>query len=141
VAIQAGRIRAGAIQAGRMLAVVIQADRIRAAAGRQDLTVVVDQAPRRRKVGESRVPSAARTKGVVRRWRVIAGSQAGKARPHNPRREVVAVAVVPVVAAVAVPAAAAVVAVAAVAAVAAAAEEDKEVRTCIPTHGKTKSGC
>jgi hypothetical protein len=39
---------------------------------------------------------------------------------------VVAVAVFPVVAAVA--------------AVAAAAEEDKEVRTCIPTHGKTKSG-
>jgi len=81
-------------------------------------------------VAESRVPSEARTKGVVRRWRVTVGSQAAKARPHNPRREVVVAAVVPVVAAVAV----------AVAAVA-AAEEDKEVRTCISTHGRTKSGC
>jgi hypothetical protein len=121
VVIQAGRIRAGAIQAGR----------IQPGASRQDLAVVVNQAPRRRKVAESRVPSEARTKGVVRRWRVTVGSQAAKARPHNPRREVVVAAVVPVVAAVA-----AVV----VAAVVAAAEEDKEVRTCIPTHGKTKSG-
>jgi hypothetical protein len=129
------------IQAGRMLAVVIQAGRIQPGASRQDLAVVVNQAPRRRKVAESRVPSEARTKGVVRRWRVTVGSQAAKAPPHNPRREVVAAAVVPVVAAVAVPAvvAAAVAAVAAVAVVA-AAEEDKEVRTCIPTHGKTKSG-
>lgn len=123
VVIQAGRIQAGAIQAGR----------IQPGASRQDLAVVLNQAPRRRKVAESRVPSEARRKGVVRRWRVTVGSQAAKARPHNPRKEVVA-AVVPVVAAVAVPA---VVAVAAVA----AAEEDKEVRTCISTHGKTKSGC
>lgn len=129
---------AGASQVSRNLAVVIQAGRIRAGASRQDLAVVVNQAPRRRKVAESRVPSEARRKGVVRRWRVTVGSQAAKARPHNPRREVVVAAVVPVVAAVAVPA---VVAVAAVAAVVAAAEEDKEVRTCIPTHGKTKSGC
>jgi len=57
-------------------------------------------------------------KGVVRRWRVIVGRQAAKARPpHNPRREVVAVAAVPAVPVV--------VAVAAVA-VAAVAEEDKE---------------
>jgi hypothetical protein len=130
-----------------MLAAVIQAGRILAVAGRKALgevqAVAVNQAPRRRKVGESRVPSEARRKGVVRRWRVIVGSQAGKARPHNPRREVVAVAVVPAVAAVASPAAAVVVgavAAAAAAAVAAAAEEDKEGRTCIPTHGKTKSG-
>lgn len=131
---------AGASQVSRNLAVVIQAGRIRAGASRQDLAVVVNQAPRRRKVAESRVPSEARRKGVVRRWRVTVGSQAAKARPHNPRREVVVAAVVPVVAAVAVPAAVAVAAVAAVAVVA-AAEEDKEVRTCIPTHGKTKSGC
>jgi hypothetical protein len=118
---QVSRNLAVVTQAGRMLAVVIQAGRI--------LAVVIGQAPRRRKVGESRVPSAARRKGVVRRWRVIVGSQAAKARPHNPRREVVAVAAVVVVA----------VAVAAVAAVA-AAEEDKEGITCIPTRGKTKSG-
>jgi len=114
---------AGASQVSRNLAVVIQAGRIRAGASRQDLAVVVNQAPRRRKVAESRVPSEARRKGVVRRWRVTVGSQAAKARPHNPRREVVVAAVVPVVAAVA------------------AAEEDKEVRTCISTHGRTKSGC
>lgn len=131
---------AGASQVSRNLAVVIQAGRIQPGASRQDLAVVVNQAPRRRKVAESRVPSEARRKGVVRRWRVTVGSQAAKARPHNPRREVVVAAVVPVVAAVAVPAAVAVAAVAAVAVVA-AAEEDKEVRTCIPTHGKTKSGC
>ena len=84
--IQAGRIRAVAIQAGRM-------DR-GGQAGRM-LAVVINQAPRRWKVGESRVPSVAWRKGVVRRWRVIVGSQAAKARPpHNPRREVVAVAVV-----------------------------------------------
>jgi len=131
---------AGASQVSRNLAVVIQAGRIRAGASRQDLAVVVNQAPRRRKVAESRVPSEARRKGVVRRWRVTVGSQAAKARPHNPRKEVVVAAVVPVVAAVAVPAVVAVAAVA-VPAVVAAAEEDKEVRTCIPTHGKTKSGC
>ena len=139
VAIQAGRIRAVAMQAGRIRAVVIQAGRIQPGASRQDLAVVVNQAPRRRKVAESRVPSEARTKGVVRRWRATVGSQAAKARPHNPRKEVVVAAVVPVVAAVAVPAVVAVAAVA-VPAVVAAAEEDKEVRTCIPTHGKTKSG-
>jgi hypothetical protein len=142
VAIQAGRIRAVASQVSRNLAAVTAHQGTvrrlrapgtavhRAGAGRKALgevqAVVVNQAPRRRKVGESKVPSAARRKGVVRRWRVIVGNQAAKARPHNPRREVVAVAVFPVVAAVA--------------AVAAAAEEDKEVRTCIPTHGKTKSG-
>jgi hypothetical protein len=104
---------------------------------RQDLrevqTVVVSKAPRRRKVGESRVPSVAWKKGVARRWRVIVGSRAAKARPpHNLRREVAAVPAVPVVevpAAVAVPA------------VAAAAEEDKEGRPCTPTHEKMRSGC
>jgi hypothetical protein len=96
---------------------------------------VVSKAPRRRKVGESRVPSVAWKKGVARRWKVIVGSQAAKARPpHNPRREVVAVAAVPAVPVVAVPAAVA------AAAVAAVAEEDKEGRPCTPTHEKAGSG-
>jgi hypothetical protein len=91
--------------------------------------VVVGQVPRQWKVVESRAPSVAWKKGVVRRWRVTVGSQAAKARPpHNPRKEVVAVA------------AAAAVVLGAVAAVVAAAEEDKEGKTCIPTHGRTKSG-
>jgi hypothetical protein len=100
--------------------------------------VAVNQAPRPWRAEESRAPSAAWTRAVQRRRRVIGGRQAARAcHPHNSPPRKVAVVAVAVAVVVVVP----VVAVVVVAVAVAAAEEDKEERICIHTHGKTKSGC
>ena len=49
------------------------------AVGRQRRTAAEKRAPLLWRAGESRVPSVAWKKGAMRRWRVIAGSQAAKA--------------------------------------------------------------
>ena len=76
-------------------------------------------------VADSRMPSVVRTEEALPRRIAVVASQAAKACPHNPRREVEAVPVVAVVVPVAaVPVVAAVVAAVAVVVV----EEDKEER-------------
>jgi hypothetical protein len=84
------------------------------------------QVPQRRIVADSRMPSVVRTEEALPRRIAVVASQAAKACPHNPRREVEAVQVVEAVApvAAAVPVVVAVVAAVAVAVV----EEDKEER-------------
>ena len=120
---QAGKLRSPGSPTGEKMArVQAGLQRNRQAHDREELIVADRQVPRPWIVADSRVPSVALKKAVMRKWRVVAGRQAGKACPPSPPREVevveepaVAVAVVP---------AEAVVAVAAVA----AAEDDREVR-------------
>jgi hypothetical protein len=82
------------------------------------------QVPQRRIVADSRMPSVVRTEEALPRRIAVVASQAAKACPHNPRREVEAVQVVEAVAPVAAAVPVAVVAAVAVAVV----EEDKEER-------------
>lgn len=91
--------------------------------------VAAQNAPRRWKVEEGRVPLEARKEAAAREWRAVVGRQAAAACPlDNPCKEVAVVSREVVPEAVVSAAAAAVVG--PVVAVA-AAEDDKEVRICI----------
>jgi hypothetical protein len=104
----------------------VQADR--QVPDREELIVADRQAPQRRIVEDSRVPSVVRTEEALPRRIATVASQAAKACPPNPHREVEAVPVVEAVAPVEAAVPVAVEAVAAVVAAVAAAEEDKEER-------------